>query len=72
MIAPLDPYLKKFLLASAKNSAATPAGLILAGRRFLANAIDARENGYDILCVECGVGLWDDGCDMHDDDCSKA
>lgn len=32
---------------------------------FLYNVREARENGYDRVCVECGVGVVDDS-DMHE------
>jgi hypothetical protein len=38
-------------------------------RTFLENAVEARENGYDFVCAECGAGIFDDG-DMHDTSCS--
>jgi hypothetical protein len=38
--------------------------------RFLENVLEARENGYDLVCVECGGGIYDDG-DLHDRGCSR-
>jgi protein-L-isoaspartate O-methyltransferase len=38
--------------------------------RFIGNVSEARENGYDVVCVECGIGLAQDGCDMHERGCS--
>jgi hypothetical protein len=38
--------------------------------RFMKNIADARENGYDICCVDCGVGLFDDS-DEHDTYCPR-
>lgn len=37
--------------------------------QFLENALDARENGYDLVCVECGAGVAD-GFDLHDSGCA--
>lgn len=36
---------------------------------FLENALDARENGYDLVCAECGAGITDDS-DLHERGCS--
>jgi hypothetical protein len=38
--------------------------------RFLDNVAEARENGYDLCCVDCGVGLFDD-TDEHDTYCPR-
>lgn len=37
---------------------------------FMQHVRDARENGYELVCVECGVGVADDS-DMHERGCSK-
>jgi hypothetical protein len=37
--------------------------------RFLKNVREARENGYDLCCSECGAGIYDDS-DDHDFYCS--
>ena len=38
--------------------------------RFIPNVIEARENGYEEVCAECGVGIYDD-TDMHERGCSR-
>jgi hypothetical protein len=38
-------------------------------RTFLENALDARDNGYDFVCAECGAGIHDDS-DEHERGCS--
>jgi hypothetical protein len=43
-------------------------------RMFMENVRDARDNGYDLVCVECGCGMWeaDTGeADMHEPGCSR-
>lgn len=37
---------------------------------FLEEACDARENGFDYLCSECGAGMSGDGMDDHASGCS--
>ena len=36
---------------------------------FMDNVHEARECGYDMVCVECGVGLVD-GLEIHERGCS--
>ncbi len=36
---------------------------------YLANVKEARVNGYDVVCVLCGIGLAQDGCDLHESGC---
>ena len=31
--------------------------------RFMVNVREARENGYDLVCAECGVGMNDEDFD---------
>jgi hypothetical protein len=38
---------------------------------FMAEVRDARENGYDVLCAECGTGMAGDGMEMHVRGCSQ-
>lgn len=33
---------------------------------FTANVLDARGNGYELVCATCGCGIYDDA-DLHDD-----
>lgn len=40
-------------------------------RRFIANVLEARENGCDDVCAECGTGIAADGLEMHERDCSR-
>jgi hypothetical protein len=37
---------------------------------FLSNVADARENGFEFVCSECGSGIYDEN-DMHDSWCSR-
>jgi hypothetical protein len=37
---------------------------------FLLNLKEARENGYELVCAECGVGINDDS-DWHDSGCPE-
>jgi hypothetical protein len=39
---------------------------------FLAEVREARENGYAVCCVACGVGLAQNGFDMHVPGCPHA
>jgi hypothetical protein len=32
----------------------------ISDERLLRNVRDARDNGYDLVCAECGVGMTDD------------
>ena len=43
---------------------------VLTDEKFMANVREARENGHDIVCVECGSGIFDDS-DIHDRECSS-
>lgn len=37
---------------------------------FVENVVDARDNGHDVVCVECGMGMGSpDGMDEHEDWC---
>lgn len=36
---------------------------------FMVNVRAARDNGADIVCAYCGIGVWDDGQDEHDKTC---
>jgi hypothetical protein len=38
--------------------------------RFMRNVREARESGYDLICAECGCGIYDDA-DDHDPYCSQ-
>ena len=38
---------------------------------FMENVQEARANGYDLVCSECGAGIYDDA-DLHDESCSAA
>lgn len=33
---------------------------------FLENVREARENGFDLVCSECGAGMSGDGMDIHE------
>lgn len=37
-------------------------------RSFMDNVREARENGFDVVCVICGVGV-SDGLDIHERGC---
>lgn len=37
-------------------------------RRFVENVTEARANGYDFVCAECGAGILDES-DEHEPDC---
>ena len=37
-------------------------------RHFIDNVTEARANGFDVACVECGVGIYDES-DAHETWC---
>lgn len=37
-------------------------------RRFIENITEARANGYEFACTECGMGIFDDN-DEHESGC---
>lgn len=40
--------------------------------RFARNVLDARDNGFDLVCAQCGCGMNDDDfedAEMHEKDC---
>jgi hypothetical protein len=43
---------------------------VLVDEAFMKNVREARENGYDRLCAECGCGIYDVS-DFHDRACSE-
>lgn len=43
---------------------------LVSDETFMNNVREARENGYDRLCAECGVGVYDD-TDIHERGCSE-
>lgn len=46
-----------------------------ANARFFRNIEDARDNGYDLVCAQCGMGMTDDDFEnvgAHDTGCPNA
>ena len=41
-----------------------------AAERFLREVAEAKENGYSLVCVECGTGI-EDGSEEHGRGCSR-
>ena len=39
-------------------------------RTFIENVTEARANGFDVACVECGVGIYDES-DEHESWCKQ-
>lgn len=40
--------------------------------RFIHNVADARDNGFELVCAQCGIGMTDDefeDADAHDTGC---
>lgn len=50
-----------------EQSTETP---VVSDEKFMANVREALENGYDLCCARCGVGIHDES-DMHERRCPQ-
>jgi hypothetical protein len=46
-------------------------GHAIAEQTFLRNVAEARENGFTLVCAECGAGIYDES-DLHERNCPAA
>lgn len=44
--------------------------IAVSDNKFMDAVRDARDNGFDVVCVECGTGVSFDGMDIHEPGCT--